>query len=166
MNGVKLEVEIDGQPEDVYFATRRDGEANEAMRKAKWEYYGAIAKVAALTQRTAMAGKKAEALRKNDKQFAEKLEAIAADQEKALCELAEWKDRMQSLAEDFVRNSLEENYGAEAKRIMKALTDSQVDELVSIVCSGDTASDFFPSRATRRSASSGEKPQGPSDASC
>jgi len=166
VNGVRMEIEVDGQQEDIFFATRRaDAEKAAAMKQAKERYYEATAKVAGCTQRVALAGQKAQSLNKRDKQFAEKLEAIGASQESVLDELCKHRIAMQNAAEEFCRHSLEENYGKDAGRIMQALTDGQIDDLVGVITTGEVPEDFFPRRATPPSATTISDAKGRKDTS-
>jgi hypothetical protein len=150
MNGIRIELEIGGEREKVFFATRRAGEDGEEMRRAQRLYHdNQLSSVRLATRIGVMVGR-ADAAEQT-------LEALT-QADTAIGDLAvqmrDASDQARNCAERFVRLSLLENYGeADVERFLRNLTDVQIAQLVGVVETGSVPADFFPSRATPPSAS-------------
>lgn len=146
MNGLRVQLEIGGDREDVFFATRRSGAAGTAMRKAQVEFRRlrfAASRVAA--RMTTQAARLDQAGESAGIELFEEIDRVVAKLAEEAQDLAE---QARGHAEQFVRLSLGENYGdEEIARFLGNLTDSQLAQIVGIVETGAVPADFFPARA-------------------
>ena len=143
MNGIRIELEIGGDREKVFFATRRAGEPGAQMRAAQKTFHAnRLAAVRVMNRINVAAGEL-------DEGNAAALEELDAKIGALGNEARDLSEQARACAETFVRLSLGENYGeADIGRFLQNLTDAQVAQLVGIVETGSVPADFFPSRAT------------------
>lgn len=154
MNGLKVQLDIGGEREDVFFATRRSGSVGATMRKVQVEFrrlrFAASRVAARMTTQAARLDQQGESTADSLKLY-EDVDAIVA---KLVEEAQSLSEAARNSAEEFVRLSLAENYGGdEIERILGNLTDAQLAQIVGIVETGAVPEDFFPARATPPSAS-------------
>ena len=150
MNGIRIELEIGGDREKVYFATRRAGDDGDQMRRAQRLFHENRLNAARIATRIGVVASQADV---PDVTLA-KLEEVDRMVGELAAQARELAEQTRNCAEQFVRLSLLENYGeADAERFLRNLTDAQIAQLVGIVETGSVPADFFPSRAIPPSAS-------------
>ena len=155
MNGIPVTLEIGGDREKVYFATRRAGDEGKRMRAARRQFHLKQMELARLAERMVAAGERLGKLDPGAEGYLEHLEKLQADQMAAGATAMDAKESMFEHAIEHARLSLLENYGEpDVDRILRSVTDAQVRMLITITESGEVPEDFFPSRATPPSESS------------
>jgi hypothetical protein len=154
MLGIPLELLIGGNPEKVYFATRRSGELGVKMRALRRTYHMARMEAARFLARTQAIGQAADSLEADRPNYMDELEKLLADQEKQTELAMDAKEKARAAAEELARLSLGENYSGDTlERIMNCLTDRQLAFLVTVIETGEVPEDFFPRPATQPSGS-------------
>ena len=148
MNGIPVTIQRNGVEETVYLSTRRSGKAGESMKNHKRAFHHANVNVSKAMNRVVMIMTKAEKVDPATDSYTDALERLSAEQETAVDAAEVLKQEVFGEALHLVRLSLTENHGAtDTVEIMDCLTDKQVVQLVTVIETGDTPEDFFPSRA-------------------
>lgn len=150
MLGLPIELEIEGNNERIFFATRRRGQDGEDMRKHRRAFH--TAKMAALThlRRVEALEIKADQIPADTQDRDLRISEILGEQGKELQASLDAKEQAREACERLVRLSLGENYPDTEKveRILGSLTDNQLAYLVTVLETGEVPADFFPRRAT------------------
>lgn len=141
----------------LFLATRRSGEAGDAMREAMREYRRHQMAMAKASQSYRTAEARIAKLGGDD----ERVERLIEQRDGQFERLLESEQAALKAAENLVRLSLTENYGrANALAAMDQLCDDDLHEMVVTIQTGEQPEDFFLSRARREKASSFSPPDG------
>ena len=151
MTGIPVKIWRDGQEENIYLSTRRSGESGDRMRVLKRAFRKAMFQASKESMRVALVLAKVQKLDTAATDYGEQLTALLQDQEQAMEASLAHKDKALEAALELVEIALKENHGPETDAIMDCLTDTQVQQCVAIIETGETPADFFQSRATRPS---------------
>lgn len=127
----------------IYLATRRHGDAGDAFRKAKREYYRAEFACARAAKRFEAAERSVQ----DAAPIAADYEALVSRRDELLQEISTAGEAANEAAEKLVRLSLKENYGPETDGILDQLTDTDLRAMVTLIDTGSLPKDFFGSGA-------------------
>lgn len=150
MNGVRVRIYRDDNEETIYLSTRRSGEEGASLQALRRALRDKELKLSTMASRVQLLAAKAEKFEGADLQV---LDAIVADQENALQQIAALSDEIKLTTVKVVRASLKPNYGEETEKIIDAMSDRQLRSCVTAIETGEEPKDFFQLRATPPSAS-------------
>lgn len=153
MIGIPVEIDRSGKDETVYLSTRRSGERGQALRQAIRNYRDAERAAAKLQARMGLITLSVSKIPDDAAGFDAALGKLADEMDRLSDQAAAAKDAALEQAAAAVALALEDNHGDDAAEIMDCLTDRQIIQMIGIIETGETPEDFFPSRATRPSAS-------------
>lgn len=153
MIGIPVSIERDGKDETIYLSTRRSGENGNAMHAAMKTYREQHLFEARLSARMGLITISVGKIPDDADSFVEKLRGLAEDMDTLAKQAAGAREAKADAALEVVRLALLDNHGPDTEAIMDCLTDKQIEQMVGIIQTGETPADFFPSRATRPSAS-------------
>ena len=149
MQGIPVTITRNEDEAIIYLSTRRSGAAGKAMKSLKHRFHQAIHAASKANSRVFLIMTKAEGLDAEAEDYADVVAELHEKQTDAAASALKWKEEALEHAEDLVRRSLKENHGPDTTDIMDCLTDKQLQQMVTIIETGDTPEDFFPSNGTR-----------------
>jgi hypothetical protein len=152
MIGIPIQIIRDGKDETIYLSTRRSGVKGGELRDAKRAYRQARLEIARLTTKMSLIAVRVNKIPDEADHLAADLEKLCDDMDKLTIGLDSARQAVQDAAEHVISLAIEDNHGQETASILDCLTDSQIEALVSVLETGETPADFFPSRATQPSA--------------
>lgn len=158
MIGIPVQISRDGKDETIYLSTRRSGVKGGELRDAKRAYRQARLEIARLTTKMSLIAIRVNKIPDEANHLAADLEKLCADMDQLTVGLDAARQAVQDAAEHVVSLAIEDNHGDETAAILDCLTDAQIEALVGVLESGEAPADFFPSRATRPSASATTPP--------
>lgn len=147
----------------VYLATRRSGEAGQAMKEAKRAFHKHEMAVGRAYKRYQSLDVR---VRRLEASGADSVDQVIEQRDEAFARIQEEADLANDAAEKVVRLSLKENYHDQTDSILDICTDKDLAAMVVVIETGELPKDFFgsggPPPKSSSTEPSGDSPEEPS----